>query len=192
MTSCYALGRPLKKPSDKKQKPMRRARWTPPSQAGYVPLLRLTPLAHTHPKGTWGGAGTQKRPPKPHLIKSLPGIAPTARADHAKPHLIISEKRDKKAAKYLVRELPHPYTSHAQFERLTQTPLGSEWNTRVGFQRGTMPRVIKKVGFRRSRLVTTVWVMGPSAVGVLSSGVPAGVAWAWCWLFFWPSCCWFL
>jgi U3 small nucleolar RNA-associated protein 14 len=24
-------------------------------------------------------------------------------------------------------------------------PLGKEWNTRVGFQRGTLPRVVKKV-----------------------------------------------
>lgn len=26
-----------------------------------------------------------------------------------------------------------------------EVPLGSEWNTRVGFQRGTLPRVVKKV-----------------------------------------------
>ena len=36
------LHRPLQKPNDKKQKPMHRARWTPPSQAGYVP-------AHPYP-----------------------------------------------------------------------------------------------------------------------------------------------
>lgn len=27
------------------------------------------------------------------------------------------------------------------------TPVGAEWNTRVGFQRGTLPRVTKKVWF---------------------------------------------
>ena len=26
------------------------------------------------------------------------------------------------------------------------TPLGTEWNTRVGFQRGTLPKVVKKMG----------------------------------------------
>ncbi|KAH0837758.1 Utp14 protein-domain-containing protein [Lanmaoa asiatica] len=107
------------------------------------PALHLTSYV---PQGTWGGTGTKKLPPKPHLIKSVPGITPNARADHTKPHLIISEKRDKKAAKYLVRELPYPYTSHAQFERRIEAPLGSEWNTRVGFQRGTLPRVVKKMG----------------------------------------------
>jgi hypothetical protein len=83
--------------------------------------------------------------PKPHLIKRIAGIDPLTRADSGKGHVIISEKRDKKAAKYLVKDLPHPYTSRAQFERSMDTPLGVEWNTRVGFQRGTLPRIVKKV-----------------------------------------------
>ncbi|KAG6330003.1 hypothetical protein ID866_9086 [Astraeus odoratus] len=94
--------------------------------------------------GSWGGTGTKKLPPKPRLIKRLPGVDPSSRADFNKAHVIISEKRDKKAAKYLVKDLPHPYTSHAQFERSMDTPLGAEWNTRIGFQRGTLPRVVKK------------------------------------------------
>ena len=48
-------------------------------------------------------------------------------------------------AKYIVKDLPYPYTSKAQFERAMDIPLGMEWNTRVGFQRGTLPRVVKKV-----------------------------------------------
>ncbi|TDL26360.1 Utp14-domain-containing protein [Rickenella mellea] len=95
--------------------------------------------------GAWGGTGTKKAKAKPHLIKHIPGIAPTARADAGKAHIIISEKRDKKAAKYVIRDLPYPYTSKAQFERSMETPIGVEWNTRVGFQRATVPRVVKKV-----------------------------------------------
>ncbi|KAI6154218.1 small-subunit processome [Pisolithus tinctorius] len=96
--------------------------------------------------GSWGGAGIKKLPPKPHLIKKVAGIDPSSRADFKKAHVIISEKRDKKAAKYLVRDLPYPYTSYAQFEKSMDTPLGTEWNTRVGFQRATLPRVVKKMG----------------------------------------------
>ena len=96
-------------------------------------------------QGSWGGAGIQKSAPKPKYIKKLAGIDPTIRADYGKAHVIISEKRDKKAAKYLVKDLPYPYTSKAQFERTMEMPLGTEWNTRVGFQRGTLPRVVKKV-----------------------------------------------
>ena len=60
-------------------------------------------------------------------------------------NLIISEKRDKKAAKYLIKDLPYPYTNKAQFDRAMDIPIGTEWNTRLGFQRGTLPRVVKKV-----------------------------------------------
>ena len=44
----------------------------------------------------------------------------------------------------MVKDLPYPYTSKAQYERSLQTPIGTEWNTRLGFQRGTLPRVVKK------------------------------------------------
>ncbi|KAE9395799.1 Utp14-domain-containing protein [Gymnopus androsaceus JB14] len=96
--------------------------------------------------GSWGGSGTRKTAPKPHLIKKIAGIDPKSRADYNKSHVIISEKRDKKASKYLVPDLPFPYTSKAQFDRRMQQPLGPEWNTRVGFQRGTLPKVVKKMG----------------------------------------------
>jgi U3 small nucleolar RNA-associated protein 14 len=87
------------------------------------------------------------------MIKKVSGIDQTSRADFNKPHVIISEKRDKKAVKYLVKDLPYPYTSKAQFERSMDTPLGPEWNTRIGFQRGVLPRVVKKVlRFKFSRL----------------------------------------
>jgi len=96
--------------------------------------------------GSWGGLGAKKAPPKPYLVKKIAGVDPTTRADYKKAHVIISEKRDKKASKYLVKDLPFPYTSKAQFERNMDTPIGTEWNTRVGFQRSTLPKVVKKMG----------------------------------------------
>jgi len=96
--------------------------------------------------GSWGGTGTRKAPPKPHLIKKIAGLDPKNRADYNKSNIIISEKRDKKAAKYMVKDLPYPFTSKAQFQRSMETPLGAEWNTRVGFQRATLPKVVKKMG----------------------------------------------
>lgn len=97
-------------------------------------------------QGSWGGQGTKKAPLKPHLIKKVAGVDPQSRADYKKAHVIISEKRDKKAAKYMVKDLPYPYTSKAQFERSMQTPIGTEWNTRLGFQRATLPKVVTKPG----------------------------------------------
>ena len=87
----------------------------------------------------------RKAPTKPQRIKKIAGIDPTTRADYNKHNIIISEKRDKKAGKYLVKDLPYPYTSKAQFERAMERPLGVEWNTRVGFQRATLPKIVMKV-----------------------------------------------
>ncbi len=109
--------------------------------------LHQTYFSLTSCIGFLGGAGTKNAPSKPHLIKKIAGIDPKSRADYNKAHVIISEKRDKKAAKYTIKDLPYPYTSKAQFEQSMDTPLGTEWNTRVGFQRGTLPKVVKKVSF---------------------------------------------
>ena len=111
----------------------------------FVPsLVSLIICQQSVLQGAWGGHGSKKAKPKPHLIKKIAGVDPTKRADAGKAHVIISEKKDKKASKYLVKDLPYPYTSRAQYERSLQTPVGTEWNTRVAFQKGTMPRVIKK------------------------------------------------
>ncbi|KIJ30109.1 hypothetical protein M422DRAFT_268357 [Sphaerobolus stellatus SS14] len=58
--------------------------------------------------GSWGGRGVKRNPTAKNVIKKVAGIVPTARADHGQPHVIISEKKDKKAAKYLVKDLPYP------------------------------------------------------------------------------------
>ena len=110
----------------------------PPNNINHADIVLLI-------QGSWGGTGTKRAPPKPHLVKKVAGIDPASRADYKKAHVIISEKRDKKAAKYLVKDLPYPYTSKAQFERSMEVPLGTEWNTRLGFQRATLPKVVTKV-----------------------------------------------
>ncbi|QRV97720.1 U3 small nucleolar RNA-associated protein 14 [Ceratobasidium sp. AG-Ba] len=94
--------------------------------------------------GSWGGRGTKRSAPRPSLVKKIPGVDATKRTDAGKSHVIISERKDKKAAKYLVKDLPYPYTSKEQFARSMATPIGAEWNTRVAHQRATLPRVVKK------------------------------------------------
>ncbi|KZT43829.1 Utp14-domain-containing protein [Sistotremastrum suecicum HHB10207 ss-3] len=96
--------------------------------------------------GSWGGKGTKKTIPKPHLVKKIAGVDPSNRADFKKTHVIISERKDSKASKYQIKDLPYPYTSKAQYERSLEMPVGTEWNTRTGFQRGTLPKVVKKMG----------------------------------------------
>lgn len=75
--------------------------------------------------------------------------------------MIISEKRDAKAAKYRVKDIPFPYTSRAQYERSLEAPLGREWNTRLGHQKAVLPRVSAKVSYfisYSSTSVGTIWM----------------------------------
>lgn len=94
--------------------------------------------------GSWGGKGTRKS--KKKIVKTIPGIEASSRKDAGKSNVIISERKDKKASKYLSTDLPYPYTSAAQYEASFADPVGAEWNTRAVHQRAVMPRVTKKPG----------------------------------------------
>lgn len=98
--------------------------------------------------GSWGGKGVKKnkRKPNPKYLKTAPGIAPEERKDAGRANVIITEKKDRKAAAFLPKDLPYPYTSVAQYEASFANPIGSEFNSRAGFQRETLPRVTKKPG----------------------------------------------
>ncbi|GMK55726.1 hypothetical protein CspeluHIS016_0207820 [Cutaneotrichosporon spelunceum] len=96
--------------------------------------------------GGWGGKGVRKRKPNAKMIKKTAGIDAAARKDAGRANVIISEKKDRKAARYLPTDLPFPFTSVKQYEAQFANPVGSEWNARAGFQRQTLPRVTKKPG----------------------------------------------
>lgn len=96
--------------------------------------------------GSWGGKGAKKSKSKKPIIKHTPGIDASKRKDAKLAHVIINEKKDKKAAKYLTDRVPHPFESWAQYERTLSAPIGGEWNTRATFQAATKPRVISKIG----------------------------------------------
>lgn len=46
----------------------------------------------------------------------------------------------------MVKDLPHPYTSIQQFEKLNNTPLGPEWNTLSSYRDIVQPKVVKFIG----------------------------------------------
>ncbi|CAB4446072.1 unnamed protein product [Rhizophagus irregularis] len=98
--------------------------------------------------GSWGGKGV-KKPKKKKLVlaKPLPGgIEASKRKDVKLQHVIINEKRIKKAKKYLSTNIPHPFETREQYERSLRTPLGKEWNTQEVFQKIVTPRIITKMG----------------------------------------------
>ncbi|KAM5333808.1 EF-hand calcium-binding domain-containing protein 6 isoform 6-T6 [Glossophaga mutica] len=95
--------------------------------------------------GEWAGVGLKPSARRRHqfLIKAPEG---PPRKDKNLPNVIVSEKRNIRAAAHQVRGLPYPFTHRQQFERTIQTPVGSTWNTQRAFQRLTAPKVVTKPG----------------------------------------------
>ncbi len=60
--------------------------------------------------------------------------------------MIVNEVRNKQLKDYMVRKLPHEYTTVEQFEYLTQSNVGPEWNSLTQFKANIKPKVITKVG----------------------------------------------
>ena len=60
--------------------------------------------------------------------------AAARRKDAALRHVIVSEKRDKKAAQFTTAGVPFPFTNREQFERSLRAPIGREWNTAASHQ----------------------------------------------------------
>lgn len=98
--------------------------------------------------GAWGGKGARKTSAaaKKKHVKHIPGIEQDKRKDAKLAHVVISERTDKKAKKYLTKDLPYPYTSVKQYEQRLAMPTGAEWNTRGSSREMTMPRVLTKPG----------------------------------------------
>ena len=96
--------------------------------------------------GSWVGRGIPTRPTQPSHLKRITGIDPAKRKDANMSNVIISHRRDKKLDKYTQKDLPHPYTSKAQYQSAMRQPLGKEWNTHIESQRLNLPRVTKKPG----------------------------------------------
>lgn len=97
-------------------------------------------------QGSWSGKGVKKAKNAKKFITKIAGIEPASRQDANYTNVIISEKKDKKAAKYLLKDLPFPYTSAAQHEHKLRQPLGPEFSTATVLRDQTMPRILIKPG----------------------------------------------
>lgn len=102
--------------------------------------------------GSWTGAGAP--PPKPP--KRLPRklrppektLSKRKRTDAKRPNVIISEKRVKRTAdKFMISEVPYPYTSREEYERSMTGGAGKEWNVTSSHKDLTRPEVLTKAGF---------------------------------------------
>ena len=98
--------------------------------------------------GDWGGLGAhpsrrqqQRQLEAAAAREQMLAAAAARRKDAALRNVIISEKRDKKAAKFTTAGVPFPFTSREQFERSLRNPVGLEWNTAGAHEKMVAPRV---------------------------------------------------
>lgn len=79
-------------------------------------------------------------------LKTKRNLALRKRKDSNLKHVIISEKLDKKAEKFLSSFLPFPYQSQETFERSIRMPIGREFNPDHAFRDMICPSVVKHAG----------------------------------------------
>ena len=81
---------------------------------------------------------------KPVSIRK--GLDPIKRQDKSLQHVIINEKRNRRATKYMVNDVPYPFETREQYEQSIRVPIGKEWNTAHMFGKMTLPRIKKTDG----------------------------------------------
>ena len=97
--------------------------------------------------GSWGGMGAKpprRAPPKraaEDVRAELMAKAAASRKDAALRHVVISEKRDKKAAAFTTSGVPFPFKTREQFERSVRAPIGKEWTPSASHAAMTAPKV---------------------------------------------------
>ena len=79
--------------------------------------------------------------PNPKVRAELLAAAAAKRKDAALRNVVISEKRDKKAAAFTTSGVPFPFKTREQFERSVRAPLGPEWNPAASHAALTKPKV---------------------------------------------------
>eukprot|EP00775_Hariotina_reticulata_P004466 gene4466-4722_t len=98
--------------------------------------------------GTW--SNQQKEPAWMVAAKAKAtakcDAAAAARKDAQLKNVVISEKWDKKSAKYLAANLPFPFRDKDVYETAIRQPLGRQYNPDAAFRNLTRPAVLKTTG----------------------------------------------
>ena len=101
--------------------------------------------------GSWAGQGVAF-PSKPRkLPKKLQApkkkLEDKSRPDYKKPNVIINTKRIKKTAnKFMLGDVPYPYSSRAEYEEAMLGGVGKEWNVSSSFKNMTRPEILTRSG----------------------------------------------
>mmetsp|Transcript_58204 Transcript_58204/g.87738 ORF Transcript_58204/g.87738 Transcript_58204/m.87738 type:complete len:823 (-) Transcript_58204:59-2527(-) len=101
--------------------------------------------------GSWTGKGAVLAPSRRKLPKKLqPPVKrkePRKRKDDFKPDVIINQKRLKKTANaFMLGDVPHPYSSRAEYEEAMLGGVGQEWNVSSSYKSMTRPEILTRSG----------------------------------------------
>ncbi|KAF4147760.1 Utp14 protein [Phytophthora infestans] len=103
--------------------------------------------------GSWAGDGVRvskrqiaREQQAKDIAREAKQKALAGRKDARLEKVLINEKKDKKAAKFTVKDVPYPFTSRAEYEAAMRNPLGSDWNTSQVTNVLTAPKIMKHAG----------------------------------------------
>ncbi|OQR91532.1 U3 small nucleolar RNA-associated protein [Achlya hypogyna] len=103
--------------------------------------------------GSWAGEGVKTSRRQLARLEQAKAVAAAAkqtalnkRKDAKMQRVLINEKKDKKAAKFMCATVPYPFTSREQYELAMRNPLGSDWNTTKAANELTAPAVMLRAG----------------------------------------------
>ena len=101
--------------------------------------------------GVWTGEGALPPPSRRTLPKKL--RAPikrkekSKRIDGSKPNIIFNQRRLKKTANtFMLGDVPHPYSSRAEYEEAVLGGVGKEWNVTQSYKSSTRPEILTRAG----------------------------------------------
>ncbi|KAG4064732.1 hypothetical protein JG687_00013472 [Phytophthora cactorum] len=110
--------------------------------------------------GSWAGDGVRvskrqvaREQKAKEVAREAKQKALAGRKDARLERVLINEKKDKKAAKFTVKDVPYPFTSRAEYEAAMRNPLGSDWNTSQVTNVLTAPKIMKHAGTSIAPLV---------------------------------------
>lgn len=116
----------------------------------YNELLNQNKVDYLQGWGTWTGQSKSTQAKEFLIKKRLKDIQEKKTQEQwdsiKNKNLKISNVVDKKFNNYMVKELPHPYSSISQFEKINSTPFGPEWNSLSSYKQITEPKVVKFIG----------------------------------------------
>jgi U3 small nucleolar RNA-associated protein 14 len=103
--------------------------------------------------GSWAGDGIRvskrqvaREQKAKQIAREAKQKALAGRKDARLDKVLINERKDKKAAKFTVKDVPYPFTSREEYEAAMRNPLGSDWNTSQVTNVLTAPKIMKHAG----------------------------------------------